>query len=827
MAIDPKLVSIKTASEMPTQSPKNEDFFFYYSGNVLKKAPMTEINAIAKSGIKGEATQTSSPTAYSPEAYPNGLFETYVVRKPLTLPNSWGFAVTQAELDANYVFFDVKNGVVSKEVSLKPVVSGRIDTWVAQAYSYSVGYAKQVFKDGKIWENNANTLSTDIPGISSKWVEKTGALPLKLAEGISLKKRIGLEAFNLIGYWLQGGTTGTLATYSRTDKVSLKSGDKIKISGDVSTGAFVLLVFRQTDNTPLYKSGAATKLTDFIYIATEDCYYCATTLTSDLANSYIEKDEKTLLTTSDLTPSKVITTDIITPRKIAKGSVDGDIINIKAQNNLKNNALKYSKSLLGNSVVSFWQGYSYVLPVVAGEVFRITAQKYNPSNNSLLIFGSDVNIFESSPFVTPLRITDQNVSDLELIIPVGVNFLTVTSMENDMSAHYTPDFDTKIYKVGIEKESQTYSVSKIDSLIQNTNSKILPFKIGAYPSFAGYDGQTINVDMVYDLWDTLLGVYDNPIENISSNKYQKLRVTKELRGRDQSNTYDIFAYTFEPSGYKKTVSITTCVHGTEKINTFSMFEIMKAVVNQTNQDFEVLDYIRKKVKIVIIPIVNPWGFNTPRYANSRYVNPIRNFPYYWSEYESNDSTGYDGKGTAPFSEAESVVIRDISIELRGELTFNLDFHTAEGGSRYPFIYYDAKDESGLKQGLLQAAERLIADFKKKYDRNPPIGNMEQSSTGLMRDWFNNCLGVPSVTIEVGPNSFESTVALSANQINGVVNMHLIYLSYLLAVNFTNRPQKLGIKRLTKSQYDNIGAKNYNTIYKTTDTSETFIGDVIF
>ena len=72
------------------------------------------------SGIKGNATQSNAPTVYTPEAYPNGLFETYVVRTPLTLPNSWGSIVTQEELDANYVFFDVKNGVVSKEVSLKP-----------------------------------------------------------------------------------------------------------------------------------------------------------------------------------------------------------------------------------------------------------------------------------------------------------------------------------------------------------------------------------------------------------------------------------------------------------------------------------------------------------------------------------------------------------------------------------------------------------------------------------------------------------------------------------------------------------------------------------
>ena len=66
------------------------------------------------SGIKGVATQTNAPTTYTAEAYPNGLFETYVVRTPLTMPNSWGSAVTQAEINSFSVYFDVTDGVVNK-----------------------------------------------------------------------------------------------------------------------------------------------------------------------------------------------------------------------------------------------------------------------------------------------------------------------------------------------------------------------------------------------------------------------------------------------------------------------------------------------------------------------------------------------------------------------------------------------------------------------------------------------------------------------------------------------------------------------------------------
>lgn len=133
---------------------------------------MEDVYDQVKSGIKSEATQANAPTPYDAVTYPDGLFETYVVRTPLTMPNSWGSSVTQAELDANFVFFDVKNGVVTKVLSAKAKADpAKIVTWTATTFASG----SQVLYDGKIWESNSSTTATDIPGISSKWVEKTGA----------------------------------------------------------------------------------------------------------------------------------------------------------------------------------------------------------------------------------------------------------------------------------------------------------------------------------------------------------------------------------------------------------------------------------------------------------------------------------------------------------------------------------------------------------------------------------------------------------------------------------------------------------------------------
>ena len=81
------------------------------------------IIANAKLGIKGNATQTNAPTSYNPTDFPNGLYESYKVIEPITMGSAWGIEVTQTELDENFVYFDVKNGVVSKFMSLK--ISGK------------------------------------------------------------------------------------------------------------------------------------------------------------------------------------------------------------------------------------------------------------------------------------------------------------------------------------------------------------------------------------------------------------------------------------------------------------------------------------------------------------------------------------------------------------------------------------------------------------------------------------------------------------------------------------------------------------------------------
>ena len=97
-----------------------------YVGNVYTKQTVddkiNDLKDYVKIGINGNAKQSNAPTVYSAENFPNGLFERYIVSEPLTSPNSWGnIEVSQSELNENFVYFNVKNGVVEKELSAKPI----------------------------------------------------------------------------------------------------------------------------------------------------------------------------------------------------------------------------------------------------------------------------------------------------------------------------------------------------------------------------------------------------------------------------------------------------------------------------------------------------------------------------------------------------------------------------------------------------------------------------------------------------------------------------------------------------------------------------------
>lgn len=150
-------------------------------------------------------------------------------------------------------------------------------------------------------------------------------------------------------------------------------------------------------------------------------------------------------------------------------------------------------------------------------------------------------------------------------------------------------------------------------------------------------------------------------------------VTRSDIGKDQSETYTIRRYDFTPAHYDKTIVITACTHGNEYSGFYSLTQLLDLLVNSWHE-YPQLAYIRKNVRLVVIPIFNMWGFANSKRQNSRLVDLNRNTNYSWEvfSYDKPGDTYY--KGVAPFSEQETRSLMNMFDSLNGVVAY-FDFHT--------------------------------------------------------------------------------------------------------------------------------------------------------
>lgn len=83
-------------------------------------------------------------------------------------------------------------------------------------------------------------------------------------------------------------------------------------------------------------------------------------------------------------------------------------------------------------------------------------------------------------------------------------------------------------------------------------------------------------------------------------------VSREVIGRDQSDTYDIYAYTFEPDRYEQVIYLQSGVHPYEALGYVTLARLMQKIAHSKSTD-EMGAYLRYNCKIVVVPVVNVWG----------------------------------------------------------------------------------------------------------------------------------------------------------------------------------------------------------------------------
>ena len=229
-------------------------------------------------------------------------------------------------------------------------------------------------------------------------------------------------------------------------------------------------------------------------------------------------------------------------------------------------------------------------------------------------------------------------------------------------------------------------------------------------------------------------------------------VSKTLLGKDTSGLHDIFQYTFEPEHYEQTIAITAGMHASEVVPPFALATLLDEAYRHPEKH-EGLAYLRNKTKIVIIPVVNPWGFNQhPKvYANVNGVNPSRNFPERWDVLRWDNQS--DAKGTAPLSEAETQHMYTMLNSVKNELSFYMDCHTAQGWTQDTMLYWQ-EDDGFLRPALENIVSMLNDQVWQKYGREPNNQTFEtQRATQSYHPW--RVWGVPTAIVEYPTGSTQN------------------------------------------------------------------------
>ena len=184
-------------------------------------------------------------------------------------------------------------------------------------------------------------------------------------------------------------------------------------------------------------------------------------------------------------------------------------------------------------------------------------------------------------------------------------------------------------------------------------------------------------------------------------------VSRTEIGQDESGDYSVYAYTFEPEHYDKTILITTCVHGTERIAFLALSYFLD---NLCRGNDKVLNYIKENIKLQVIPVVNPYGLANTTVNNSANVNLNMNFPSNW------DICTSIKKGSSAGNQAETQNVMQFMDDIKNDrLCAVIDLHTNSGSAAGRTIFYPR-----FRKNCLSALTDLAESF-----------NYEISSSGAI------------------------------------------------------------------------------------------------
>lgn len=269
--------------------------------------------------------------------------------------------------------------------------------------------------------------------------------------------------------------------------------------------------------------------------------------------------------------------------------------------------------------------------------------------------------------------------------------------------------------------------------------------------------------------------YFNDLQAINTNY-----ITSEILGTSQGGQYNIYKYKLTPKSPRLKVLLVSGLHGSEYVYPFTLYSFMEDLARKDIHKYPYLQELRENVEFTILPLMNPHGWEHNNRTNKNDVDLNRNFDYKWSE-----STATD-KGTAPFSEAETKLIKQV-LESEG-FHLVLDLHNTHDLTQDFYSTYDStKANNFIVKQVLD-----MFNQKKIYEKGSSNGILLDgtASKPTLQAYSNKVIQTPSYTMEWVNSSYsdDKTTWYNSTHMTKAYELllNMVYKNYKYMVESTEK-----------------------------------------
>lgn len=432
--------------------------------------------------------------------------------------------------------------------------------------------------------------------------------------------------------------------------------------------------------------------------------------------------------------------------KLNKGSVllesieKGDVLNkvVKQKNLLNENNLYADTGITGgwgasSNKVNYLlpARYSYIVELEKGKTYTVAK-----TNSNRFRIGTTIGFPEN----------EQELNRYLYFNDEGMTYSFTLEGEETHAIIYISQDDIIPEHISVE-EGTTATPSQNGAIFDFTNTEVKgiereeKFYIMHKPG--GHYSSDSDYIYVYqrDI-NKLYGMYDKLVDDFPE------YVSKTHLKNDEEGL-PIYRYDFTPpklggafgsNTHIPKIIYTSAIHGHEVAGAYGGFIFFDELCNKWKSK-EILQMLRWNIHFIVIPILNPHGFNIQKRQTLNGVDLNRNFPAHWSENENNS-------GPKPFSEIASKMMRDL-IDNEQNVIAGIDHHNfgpdSENGSP---IWFGARNEDTRKIGdsFLQYS---MSDFNKHYESSEDVNlsyRSHASPNGSLAAYYDS-LGINGIMLE--------------------------------------------------------------------------------